>query len=160
MARQHPAYVFIGATLLLLYLLQQWLGLEWTWLADLQQQESYKRWSGFALTLVIAAQWSLTAVRGIKKWLAYSLNVYTIHLWIGTFLPVVLYAHAMAFGYAYLFMLSVVFVVNMAIGFINPEFVKKQTGIYQQGWMITHVSLSLFSTLLVFYHIWIVFYYN
>ncbi len=153
-------YLYIGITLLLLYIMQavfEWL---WTPLYDYQQEESFKRWSGLGLFIYIAIQWSLTLFRVKKNWEHNSPIIMELHKWMGAFSPVVFYIHSMELGYAYLLILSVTFFANVLIGFINLDVIKTKAYWYFQTWMITHVACSLAISLLAIYHIWIVFYYN
>lgn len=150
----------IGVLLLVLYVLQFALGLEWKWLAEMQRQQNYSRWSGFVLGIFIAFQWLLTLTRVIKRWRQASLKWTVIHKWIGAFSPLIFYAHSIEFGYAYLLLLSVIFVLNMLLGTINLDIIKSQKEWVFQGWMIAHVTLSVLITFIMLFHVGVVFYYK
>ena len=153
-------YLYTGVFLFIAYILQDVLVLHWQYLADLQLQESYKRWSGLALFTYIGLQWSLTLFRIKKSLEDRSATVMSIHKWMGAFSPLIFYVHSMKFGFAYLFILSVLFFVNVFLGFVHMDELKAKAYWYFQGWMIAHVAFSLAVSLLAFYHIWIVFYYS
>lgn len=153
-------YVTIGYTLLALYLLQELFDLRWSYLDELQQGESFKRWSGFVLGGFMLFQWSLTLVKVVKKWSEQAYLFTNIHKWMGALSPLVFYAHAMRFGFAYLFFLSLSFYSNVLLGLLNTDEIKLKANWYFQSWMIVHVSISMLLTTLMFYHGFIAFYYK
>ena len=150
----------IGLLLLILFFVQFFIKLEWIWLQDLQQQEMYKRWSGLGLASFIVFQWLLTLTRVVKKWWKLSLKMTSIHKWVGAFSPVLFYIHSMGMGYGYLALLSYIFFVNMAIGQLNLDVIKNDNELLFKGWMISHVAFSIIITVLMFFHIGVVFYYK
>ena len=153
-------YVYIGLTLLFLYLLQFFLDLKWQWLFQLQQDQMYRRWSGLVLSLFILFQWWLSLTRVVKPLRKISLKMVKVHKWVGAVSPLFFYAHAMAFGYGYLLLLTYIFLVNTALGYVNLELIKSRNQLFFQGWMISHVAFSLIITILMWYHIGVVFYYK
>lgn len=153
-------YITIGYFLLALYLLQHFLDVRWERLEILQADESYKRWSGFALASFMILQWSLTWVKVVKQWSGYVELFTSIHKWMGALSPIVFYFHATHFGYAYLFFLSTLFFSNVFLGFLNTDQLKLKAEWYIQGWMILHVSVSVLVTLLMFYHGFMAYYYK
>lgn len=153
-------YLYIGLVLFVLYIMQEVLNLRIEYLETLQLEEVYKRWSGLALFLYIAIQWSLTLFRVKKSWEHNAPLIMEVHKWMGAISPLVFYFHSMELGYAYLTILSITFFVNVLIGFVNLDVIKSKSYWYFQTWMITHVALSLTISFLAIYHIWIVFYYN
>ena len=134
--------------------------MKWEYLQNLQEGESYKRWSGLAVFSLIAYQWALTLVRMYSKNPNTANTFYKIHTWLGAFAPLIFYIHSTEFGYAYMFALSLSFYANYILGMFNLDVIKTKSMVFFQGWMIVHVSLSLIITTLSIYHIWIVFYYN
>lgn len=154
------SYLYIGMCLFLAYCGQEILDLRWEYLHALQREESFKRWSGLLLFIYIGLQWSLTIFRIKKNWEAYASFVMSMHKWMGAFSPLVFYFHSMETGYAYLFVLSITFLLNVLIGFIHTDTIKTKAYWYFQAWMIAHVAFSFLISTIVFYHIWIVFYYN
>ncbi|MFI0431131.1 hypothetical protein [Mariniflexile sp. HMF6888] len=150
----------IGLLLLFLYLMQFILGLKWEWLYNMQQDEFYKRWSGLGLALFIVIQWLLTFSRIVKKLKKYSFKVTSLHKWFGALSPLLFYFHSMSFGYGYLMLLTYIFLVNNFIGYFNLDVIKSTNEILFKGWMITHVAFSMVITILMVFHISMVFYYK
>ena len=150
----------IGLLLLLLYLMQFILDLKWEWLYNRQQEELYKRWSGLGLALFIVIQWLLTFSRIIKTLRKYSSKVTNIHKWFGALSPLLFYFHSMSFGYGYLMLLTYIFLVNNFIGYFNLDVIKSTNEVLFKGWMITHVAFSMVITILMVFHIGMVFYYK
>ena len=153
------AYLYTGVILFSGYLLQGVLNLQWKYLANLQLDESFKRWSGSALFVFIAMQWLLTLFR-IKKWDSIALKAMKIHRWMGAVSPLVFYVHSMELGFGFLLILSITFFANVLLGFFHVTIIKVKANWYLQAWMIFHVAFSLFISMLAIYHIWIVFYYQ
>ncbi|MBV7333314.1 hypothetical protein KFU94_34780 [Chloroflexi bacterium TSY] len=152
-------YFYLGLLLLFAYLMQDLLDIRWVWLMNAQEGESFKRWSGFVLTLYIASQWALSALRMTKNGKAAKRN-YKIHNQLGAIAPLFFYIHAMKVGYAYLAILSLIYYTNMVVGLFNPEIINNRNKTFIFYWMIVHVTLSVLVVLLTFYHIFIVFYYQ
>ncbi len=150
----------IGLLLLSLFLFQYVLNLRWEWLFDLQQQEMFKRWSGFGLGLFILFQWLLTFSRVIKKFKKYSFKVTNLHKWIGAISPLFFYIHSMELGYGYLTLLAYVFLINTLIGYFNLDVIKSTNETLFKGWMIVHVAFSFIVTILLVFHVAVVFYYK
>lgn len=150
----------IGLILLSIYMLQFSFQLQWHWLIELQQEEMFKRWSGLLLALFIAFQWMLSLVRTVKKWRKHNILMQNIHKWLGAVSPLFFYIHSVNLGYGYLFMLSCVFFLNALLGYINLDVIKNNGDALFKGWMISHVALSLIITILMLFHITMVFYYK
>ncbi len=150
----------LGLALFLAFLVQLVLKLEWHWLYELQQGEMYKRWSGLVLAIFIAFQWVLSLTRTVKKWRSYAMQMQRIHKWIGALSPLFFYIHCMELGYGYLALLSYIFIANTLLGYFNLDVIKNNSEFLFKGWMISHVALSLIVTLLMVFHIVMVFYYK
>lgn len=150
----------VGLILFVVFVLQLVLNLEWTWLLELQQQEMYKRWSGLVLALFIAFQWALSLVRTRKRFRQYILTMQSIHKWAGAVSPVIFYIHTMSLGYGYLLLLSYIFFANTLLGYFNLDVIKNNSEALFKGWMIAHVALSLIITILMVFHVVMVFYYK
>ncbi|OBQ55308.1 hypothetical protein JJL45_08695 [Tamlana sp. s12] len=150
----------VGLILLCAYLLQYFLNLQWAWLFELQQQELFKRWSGLVLALFIAFQWLLTFTRVIKKLRKHAMTTQSMHKWIGAISPLIFYIHSMTFGYGYLLMLSYIFFTNTLIGYFNLDVIKNNSDLLFKSWMIVHVALSIIVTIIMVFHITMVFYYK
>lgn len=153
-------YVIVGLVLFTLFLLQDFIELRWTWLFEAQKEQMFKRWTGLALSVFIAFQWVLTLVRVVPSWSSKIMLFTKIHKWLGAITPAAYYVHSMEFGYAYLLFLSLCFFGNFLLGMLNMDVIKSKAQWYFQGWMILHVSCSLIVSLLLFYHVYVVFYYK
>jgi len=151
---------FIGLVLLILYFLQYFLNLDWHWLVELQHGQMDRRWSGLALAIFIAFQWVLTFTRVTPKLRKHSIKMNTIHKWIGALSPIFFYIHSVNFGFGYLLLLTYIFFANALLGFINLDVIKSTSNILFKGWMIAHVAFSMFITIVMFFHIAMVFYYK
>ncbi|PKQ46256.1 hypothetical protein [Confluentibacter flavum] len=150
----------LGLILLSLFFLQFFLKIEWTWLKTLQQDEMYKRWSGLGLALFITLQWLLTLSRIIKKFRKNAQTMLLIHKWAAALSPLLFYFHSMGFGYGYLLFFSYVFFSNTLLGYLNLDVIKNNSDWLFKGWMIAHVALSITVTIVMFFHIGVVFYYK
>ena len=150
----------IGLILLFLFFLQFILDLKWEWLYKLQQEEMFKRWSGFGLGIFILFQWLLTFSRVIQKFRKYSLKVTQLHKWIGALSPLLFYFHSMELGYGYTALLAYIFMINTLLGYFNLDVIKSANEVLFKGWMIVHVAFSIIVTLLMVFHIGVVFYYK
>ena len=84
----------------------------------------------------------------------------TIHKWIGAISPIIFYVHSMNFGYGYLLLLTYIFFANALLGYINLDVIKSSSEALFKGWMISHVAFSMIITILMFFHIAMVFYYK
>lgn len=157
--RSSLRYVWGGLALIAAFVLQAVLGLEWEWLAARQRNPSYKRWSGLVLTLYIAAQWLLTALRVRQRW-RQAKQAYTLHKYLGVLGPLFFYAHAQRFGYAYLLVLSVVYFGTILVGILNQEILTFRKRWFGELWILVHVGFSVLMVLLSGYHIFISFYYS
>jgi cytochrome b561 len=129
-------------------------------LFDQQQDEMFKRWSGFGLGMFILFQWLLTFSRVIKKFKKYSFKITNLHKWIGALSPLIFYMHSMELGYGYSALLAYVFLVNTLIGYFNLDVIKSTSETLFKGWMIVHVAFSIIVTILMVFHIGVVFYYK
>lgn len=83
-----------------------------------------------------------------------------LHKWAGALSPIFFYMHSMGMGYGYLALLSYIFLANALLGYINLDVIKNNSELLFKGWMILHVAFSLIITILMFFHITMVFYYK
>ena len=150
----------VGLVFLSAFFLQFFLKLEWNWLFELQQEEMYKRWSGLVLALFIVFQWVLTVTRVVKTFRKHAMTMQTIHKWLGAVSPLLFYIHSIALGYGYLLLLSYIFFSNTLLGYFNLDVLKSNSDALFKGWMITHVALSIVVSVMLVFHITMVFYYK
>lgn len=153
-------YIYVGAVLFVLFLVQDLLDIRWTWLFESQKDQMFKRWTGLAVGVFIAFQWLLSLVKTVNKFSDFVQSFTKIHKWFGAFSPLVYYVHSMEFGFAYLLFLSLVFFGNFLLGLLNTDFIKSKSQLYFQGWMILHVACSIIVALVMLYHVYVVFYYK
>lgn len=153
--------VLVGLLLLSAYLAQGALGLEWPWLRALQDEESYRRWSGAALLTFVAAQWVLPVQRLRGKHRA-AATAYPWHRWLGALAPVFFYAHAESTGYGYLLALSFVYLANVAVGLADKTLVRDPAlrERYARLWLVPHVVLAFLTVGLALFHVIVVFAYE
>ena len=152
-------YFIWGLVLLVAFFIQDAFEIRWQWLQQLQTDETYKRLSGFILAIYLAEQWYLSLMRiwGQSK---KARSNYKLHQQLGVLSPLFFYIHSVRIGYAYLFLLSLVYFSNATVGLFNPVFLEIRHRKFSFYWMIAHVSLSLLTVILMFFHIYIVFYYE
>lgn len=156
-----PDRVWLGAGLLLTagYVAQAALGLEWLWLVELQREELYKRLSGSVLALYLGLQWRLSYLRTRGRFEAARASLAT-HRRLGVLAPVLLYAHSVHLGYAYLQLLSVVFLANTALGFLQEPLKRLRRLWLSSVSLVLHVALSALLTLLAVIHAVVAIYYE
>ena len=150
----------VGLILLIVFFIQFFLKLEWTWLSNLQKEEMYKRWSGLALAVFITFQWMLTLSRVIKKYRQHAQTITLLHKWAGALSPLFFYVHSIGMGYGYLALLSYMFFANALLGYFNLDVIKSTSEGLFKVWMIAHVAFSIIITIVMFFHITMVFYYK
>ncbi len=151
----------IGLLLFIAYLAQALLPWEWQAMAELQSGESYKKWTGFLLFLLILFQWTLVIARGVyEKNGKEKEKQVTLHKWVGVLSPVVFYVHSTSPGYGLLLFLTVIFFANFILGFLNdlPFELKKLR--YFNLWLGAHILFSALILLLSVLHVWLVFAYS
>ncbi len=150
----------VGSVLFVLYLLQYFLHIKWDYLIDLQQIESYKRWSGLLLFSGIVLQWSLLLTRVFQFSYQTSNKLLNLHIWIGALSPLLFYIHSTILGYAYLFLLSITFFINFLLGSLNITELKSKYYYLHKIWYVGHIILSFIIMTLSLFHIWMVFYFE
>ncbi|WP_298474046.1 hypothetical protein [uncultured Maribacter sp.] len=150
----------LGGVLLAAYFVQYFLKIEWLALQELQLQENYKRWSGLGVALLIVFQWLLTLSRVVKKFRQSAMKMVVLHKWMGALSPVLFYIHSTKLGFGYLALLSYLFFANALLGYINLDVIKSKGDLLFKGWMIFHVAFSIIISILMCFHITMVFYYK
>ena len=101
-----------------------------------------------------------TFTRVIKNLRKHAMSMQAIHKWLGALSPLVFYIHSMSMGYGYLLLLSYVFFSNTLLGYFNLDVIKSNSDLLFKGWMIAHVALSIVVTIMMVFHIAMVFYYK
>ena len=167
--KKNRAYFYVGVLLFLCFVAQELLNLRWLWLQELQQNQSYKRWSGLFLLLYLFNQWYFP-IQKIRHQREETRQSQETHYKWGCFAPAVFYIHSMKLGFGYLFLLSVVFLGNFVVGILNRKVLnimlasfteyRINFGGYSYYWVVVHIVLSVLTIVLLAYHIGIVFYYQ
>lgn len=154
-------YFYLGLGLVAAFLLQDIFQLKMEWLESLQAGENFRRWTGVALTLYLAGQFILPAMR-LRGDIKASARHYHLHKIQGAFAPLVYFIHATSVGYAYLLFLSVVYFANFILGLFNQEIITTPAFKlrYQYYWLISHILLSVLTIALLLAHIYLVFAYQ
>ena len=153
------SYFILGTALLVAYVAQDVLGLKWSWLVNIQKNETYRLSTGIGLLMYLLSQWHLSLSRltyrtGRAKY------IYDRHKTWGALAPLFFYVHSTTIGYAYLQLLSLVYLANTAVGLFNQEILRVKDRWFFFVWMVVHVALSLLAVMLVVFHIFVVFYYE
>jgi ferredoxin-NADP reductase/CRP-like cAMP-binding protein len=144
-----------------LYLLQALLGLTWSALENAQQSMLYSSITGLALVALIAYQWVLPTLR-LRGQLKRAIRHYEWHKKLGLATPVLLYLHSVTLGYAYAFVLAVVWLSNGVVGALDKTLIKdaRQREKYEGPWLIAHVVLSCLVLSLALVHIYVAYAYK
>jgi ferredoxin-NADP reductase len=114
------SYTYIGMLLFWIFLIQEWFNLKIPMVEALQEDESYKRWTGFIVLSFIAFQWYYP----IKQIFSFKENLFywrKIHKYNGVIAPIILYVHSTSIGYAYLFILSTAYLSNNIVTSHYPQ---------------------------------------
>ena len=155
------SYAYIGLLLLFAFLIQEWFALKIPMIEALQQDESYKRWTGFIVLSFIAFQWyyPIKQIFHFKKSLFYWQK---IHKYNGVIAPVILYAHSTSIGYAYLFILSTTYLSNNILALCNRDVLHDwfQNKIVYRSWLSVHILLTCCISILAWYHLFFAFAYS
>ena len=151
-------YALIGLGIICLILLQATVtGLRWEKVFLLQQRNDYKQITGYVLLLLIAYQWYLGLSRYHDKQF---IKKIAIHKSIGLTLPLGFYFHAMQYGHAYQIFMWVLFIVCCLTAYLNPEVVRLRFANWPLYWFVLHITLSSLLTVLLIYHLYVVYDYS
>jgi hypothetical protein len=123
-----------------------------------QKDETYKLVTGAALLTLLGFQWVLSLSR-VKRWSRLARSVYTWHQVMGAVAPALLFLHSHQLGYGSVLALSLVFLLNNALGLslvVSPRWPKPRLA----AGIVLHVALSLLVVALAGYHGWTALYYD
>lgn len=157
--RINKIYLYTGLGILIAVFLLQITPWKLQWLATLQQDEMYKRWSGIVLLLYIGFQLTLSVLR-IAERHKQAKTFYNLHKQSGVVAPLFFLAHSTTLGYSYLFIQSIIFFTIIGIGWTHHEFSTIKNKYFNWAWMILHVTLSISMVLITGFHIWVAFYFQ
>ena len=152
-------YFIAGSVFVSLYLTQLLLNLRWEWLDNLQNDEVYRQLTGFLLFAYVLLQGRL----GFKRLQNTSSSIVTLfysHKIQGVFGPVIFYIHSIEAGFAYQLILTFAFLGNCVVGYLSPQVLLIKNRLYLIGWTILHVGLAILTFLLMFFHMFVVYYYS
>jgi len=142
--------VLVVLGLVAAYLIQGFAEVAWGPLDAWQVDESYRRWSGFALTLCILAQVVLALAR--KTAAADRSRLYRrIHRLLGVGALLGLFLHSSSPGHGLLLGLGVLLPAQVALGVLSPVEGDRRR------WRIAHTLLACLLVGGVALHIWMVF---
>lgn len=158
--RRVPANAVVGGLafgLMGLLVSQDVYGLKIPELEAWQRGATWKLVTGTLLVAFLAFQWTLAIVRMRAK--SSAARPLRWHRFVGALGPVLFYAHATRFGYAYLAALSSVFLGNILLGAAAPllhrlhgRAARPWTKVLALGWPIVHVAASVLTVVLTAVH--------
>ena len=154
--------IYLGMLLFACYLLQYAVpSLRPNMLVAYQQQETYKIITGSALALLVGYQWYLSKHRFSDSFnFSHDMVFLRRHKWLGALMPLCFFIHSASPGYGYQLGFSAIFFLNFLLGLLNPMDMKIGLEKRYSAWLMIHVAMSVSVTLLVLYHIGVVFYYK
>lgn len=152
-------HVYIGLLILLFYCLQVFAGWRLDSLYQLQQNFIYKQLSGFVFVAILILQWRLYYTRAINITGPVRKILYS-HRFYGAMSPLLLYFHAMDFGYALQLILSISFVSTILSGLLTPYTWGISQKSYVNSWLIVHVLSAATLVFMSVYHAYIVYWYG
>ena len=133
--------VTLGCVLFVAYILLAVL-VEWTWLVQLQRDDTFKVITGLGLAVYLHQQWSMIGHRDVRR-----------HKLGGALAPLVLYVHASRFGYGYLVLLALIYLGSMASGLLHGPVVQLKARWLFTTWFVVHIATSVVLVLLGGYHV-------
>ena len=111
------SWLLTGILLMAAFVAQAIGGWRWEWLAALQENELYKQLTGLVLVLFFMMQWRLSVARMGSA--SPAAKLLTLHRDLGALAPLLLYLHAISFGHAYIRVMSIAFLVLVALGLLQ-----------------------------------------
>ena len=150
-------YYLLGLIVLVILIFQAIYGLPWTPLLELQNNQIYKQVTGYILFLMIGLQWYLGISRHKDKQFK---NKIFWHKNVGLFLPIFFYIHAIQYGHAYQALIWTIFILNCATAYLSPDVIQLKFRLWRLSWFILHIALSSTLTILLCYHLYIVYNYS
>lgn len=145
--RRERVIAIVGGLLVVGYVAQAVLGLEWPALVALQATARYKVASGTAVLALFGYQSLLGARRTYDP-----VGSVARHQWVGALAPIVLYLHAARFGYGYLAVLAVSYLGTVALGVLSRAAASCRARSLYTLWFVTHAALASALVVLAAYH--------
>lgn len=153
-------YIILNLSAVFLYWLQSLAGWSWPWLEMRQDIPRFKLITGLGLFLFIFFQNALFMARSRVAWKNHHKKIYRLHAQSSVLSIPLLYLHTTKMGYQYTLLFSLAFSLNVLIGSLSPQPFNIRNKQYKFYWMVSHVTLSTFISLFIFFHIFVTFYYN
>jgi len=156
---QSNLHIYVGITLLVLFLIQASTDLRFEPLYQLQENFVYKQMSGIVFLSLLLNQWRLYINRSMKisgqmRQILYS------HRFYGAISPMVLYLHAMELGYALQAALSVSYLLTVLSGLLTPYTWGIRHKVAINSWLIIHVLSAALAMGLLGFHIYVVYWFG
>lgn len=152
--RRRPGYFYLGLVLVVIASTAFTFNLRLTWLGSLQADDLYKQLSGFALAAYLAHQWHCPVLRN-RGLMRKACSILSRHKLIGSFAPLVFFAHSQTLGFGYLQIFSLGYFAVFVTGLFNVETTGIRKPWFQSLWVFMHVSLSTGLLFLLGYHLFI-----
>ena len=155
MKPRYPLHNQLGLLSLLIFAGIQAHGIHWDALVKLQASRDFKVISGIFLTLYLALQWTLAYARR-KKFRSLAEHLRFLHLYAGIIGPFLFYLHSTDLGFAYTWILSIVYLLDHLIGLLAPASIGLRNRHYVNFWFITHMLASTLVVILTACHVTII----
>ena len=117
-------YTLLGLVFFIIFVLQDMLSLKMAWLEYLQQQASFKIYSGLLLITYFMTLFIMPYNRHCKRPHIARGIAYRQHQQRGTLAPLFFYIHSTTGGGAYLLLLSTVYFSHFLIGLLHYQRVR------------------------------------
>ena len=147
--------VWLGVSFLIVFSIQHGLGFNLGSLEKLQRDDTYKTGTGLVLLGYLVFQWTLSYFR----WKGHRVLSNWSRRWhtkLGLWGLLLFFLHAKDLGFAYTFVLSLVFVGNYALGILAPSQIGVRRRSYVVPWFLCHVLASVLIVFITACHVCIV----
>jgi hypothetical protein len=141
------AITWLGFVLVVAWLVQAVVAVEWPVLAQLQGRDDYKMLSGTALGLYLFAMWSLVGRRQLDP------RAVIRHKLYGALGPLVLFAHATRFAHGYLALLAGAYLALLLLGLHHRMVIRLRVRWLFTCWFVFHVATAMLVTVCAGYHV-------
>ncbi len=139
--------VVLGVALVVAYVAQAAVGLEWPWLVRQQAQDRFAVISGCGLACYLAWQWSLGARRLVDP-----IGTVLWHKRAGACAPLVLYVHASRLSYGYLVVLGLGYLSVTLAGLLHALVIARARRLFGL-WFVVHVATATMLIVVGVYHV-------
>jgi len=159
-SKKKKPILLVAAGLLFIgfYYIQSLFSLDANPIAQYQKDFNYKVITGVVLLFYLYMQWRLFRARENRELKAQRV-ILNNHQWQGVIAPLILYIHTVQLGYGYQWVLTTCFMFTILSGILSPSFFGSKSKLAYTLWLPIHVLFATSCTLLLFYHVFIVFSY-